>query len=122
MVSEKDIEEIAIKFTKGERPKGSQQIFVRRCRSLFGLDCHLITIVWSSLETSGILQSMPQKKPVHLMMALHFMKSYGIQTQLASMFGIDEKTYRKWVWLYINAIRKLSRFYVSENYDYYYIS
>ena len=49
------------------------------------------------------------------MMALHFLKSYSTETQLASLFGVDEKTYRKWAWFYVISIRKLSRFYVSES-------
>ena len=118
MFCEKDIEELAIKFMNGETKKGSQKNFARRCRSLFGIDCSLITLVWSNLETLGILRPMPKKSPIHLMMALHFMKSYGTQTQLASIFGVDGKTYCKWVWLYITAIKSLSRFYVSKNYYY----
>ena len=55
MFCEKDIEELAIKFMNGETKKGSQKIFARRCRSLFGIDCSLITLVWSNLETLGIL-------------------------------------------------------------------
>lgn len=111
--TEEEFDKIIIKFMNGKK-KGNDAVYERRCRSLFGLDCRLITIVWSSLEEHGILQSISQKDPIHLLMALHFLKSYGIQTQLASIFSVDEKTYRKWTWTYINAIKKLSPFYVSQ--------
>lgn len=114
VTTEEEFDKIIIKFMNGKR-KGNEAVFERRCRSLFGLDCRLITIVWSSLEQYGILQSFPQKQPSHLLMALHFLKSYGIQTQLASIFSVDEKTYRKWTWIYVNAISKLSPFYVSQS-------
>ena len=114
VTTEEEFDNIIIKFMNGKK-KGNKAVFERRCRSLFGLDCRLITIVWSSLETYGILQSIPQKQPIHLLMALHFLKSYGIQTQLASIFSVDEKTYCKWTWIYVNAITKLSPFYVSQS-------
>ena len=50
----------------------------------------------------------PRKSlPKHLLWAMLFLKSYGPEPFLAGLVGVAEKTWRKWVWLMINAINRL---------------
>ena len=51
--------------------------------------------------------------PPYLLWALMFVKLYSTETVLAHMVGVTEKTYRKWVWLFLRAITKLESKVVS---------
>ena len=44
-----------------------------------------------------------------------FLKNYCIENRCAIDFGIDEKTYRKWVWFYLEKLVKLTNSVVSCN-------
>ncbi len=37
-----------------------------------------------------------------------FLKNYCVECHCAIDFGVDEKTYCKWVWLYIENVSKLT--------------
>jgi len=78
----------------------------RRCASSassLGQDCSSFDKL--SLHLEGGL-------PKHLLWALHFMKAYPLQAQGCAAVGgyggaVDPKTYRKWVWAYIEAVSDL---------------
>lgn len=55
----------------------------------------------------------PAYKPKHLLWALHFMKCYPTENQMASTVNEDEKTLRKWVWIFIDALAGLKSEVVS---------
>ena len=44
---------------------------------------------------------------VHLMMALHWLRTYKIEEELAGSLEMVEKTARKWIWVYVHAIQGL---------------
>jgi hypothetical protein len=83
----------------------------RRFRSLFGARIEIVLKVWSMLLEDGLR---PKKsKPKHLLWTLYFLKVYPREAPGCSAVGgskgvIDQKTLRKWVWLFIERIAKLA--------------
>ena len=65
--------------------------------------------------------SMPRGvKPVHLLWALMFLKLYCSESVLCTLASegdaVDEKTLRKWVWLFLPAIADIASDVVSSAY------
>ena len=48
-----------------------------------------------------------------MMWVLMFLKMYGKESAMSSMAGVDEKTYRKWVWIFVFKIADLEALVVS---------
>ena len=72
-------------------------------------------IVFEMLEKTGWTSNLSKAaNPVHLLWALRLLKSYNTEAELAAEAGgKDEKTYRKWAWLYITGIATLAPIVVS---------
>ena len=49
-------------------------------------------------------------------MLLNFLKYHGTETQMASNYDVDEKTYRKWIWFYITAMENVMPIVVSSTF------
>ena len=83
----------------------------RRFRSLFGARIEIVLKVWLMLGKDGLR---PKKsKPRHLLWKLYFLKVYPWEAPGCSAVGgskgaIDPKTFRKWVWLFIERIAELA--------------
>ncbi len=81
----------------------SDKINNRRFRSHFGISPKVCYCVWMkslSYHPTG-------SKDIHLLMALHFLKCYNTESVNASLFQVDEKTYRKWQWIFVRIIAEL---------------
>ena len=50
---------------------------------------------------------------MHLLYALRFLKSYGVEEVQAKEAEVTRKTWRKWCWLYIEGIAGLAKHVVS---------
>lgn len=74
-----------------------------------------VAITWNLLCLEGHLDDLGPNSvnPEHLLWALMFMKVYSNETVLSSVAGCSEKTFRKWVWFYMEAIAKLDAKVVS---------
>ena len=55
--------------------------------------------LWDVIETHS-----EGFKRGYLLWTLSFLKSYGTQTSLAGMFGVDQKTFRENVWLVLHLL------------------
>ena len=55
----------------------------------------------------------PDESIIHMMWALMFLKMYGKESAMSSMAGVDKKTYRKWVWIFVFIIADLEALVVS---------
>lgn len=76
----------------------------RQFRSLFGTSPEVCSILWRQVHSS-----IPKRgKPKHILWALLFLKTYATEDVLSTVVGVDRKTYRKWSWVFINAISHLS--------------
>jgi len=85
---------------------GSDAVRLRRFRAHFGASPEVVTALWNRLD---ILDRVPAGGgPQHLLWCLLFMKVYSTEEVLASIVGTSEKTFRKWVWLFVYAVSSLA--------------
>ena len=91
------------------RSKKSFYTFNRRFRAHFGTTPTVCLIIWERLDPFESI--LPYHRGVqfkHLLWALLFMKIYGTEHLHTSLVGgVDEKTFRKWSWIFIDAIADL---------------
>src|SRR5688500_2714584 len=91
----------------------SEDIFLERYKTLFGLTPNLCTPAWQHLTASRWTKHAGRiAHPVHLLWTLLFLKTYSTEQVLSQFIGVDEKTYRKWVWFYLEGISKMSSLFV----------
>jgi len=84
------------------RPKRDSMVATledqRDFRAMFG-PCPLIcSVVWE------IIDKPPKGLPKHLLWALMFLKLYETNSTLAAMAKTTRPTFRKWSWLFVEAI------------------
>ncbi len=96
------------------RPLGrSTHVINRRFRALFGVSSKVCVQVWELL-TNKILQLF---LPKHFLRSRLFMKSYSNEAVLSAMTGVDKKTQRYYIWVFIKSLARLRivRFFISSN-------
>jgi len=77
------------------------------CGALVALSLFGMLVTTSFLPEGGSLE--------HLMWTLMFMKVYGKERAMSVLAGgVDPQTFRKWVWLFIEAIAHLEPIVVSK--------
>jgi hypothetical protein len=116
-VTENDVKEVA-KAMMQRRTNYNQFTFDRRFREMFGCSPAIVARAWNWIENvigwTG-LEEYPTRRIDYLLWSLLFLKVYGKESTLSSLLGgVDEKTYRKWVWLYVVALSSLESFIVSK--------
>ena len=83
----------------------------RRFSAWFGTDSLTCSILWEMLyhykwfDYAGIRGTHPK----HLLWTLLFLKCYATEAVHSSNVGVDEKTYRKWIWFYVEGINRLRK-------------
>ena len=60
-------------------------------------------------------------EPIHLLWTLMFLKGYHKESVNSAIAEVDEKTFRKWVWILIPEISYLEGDLVSNEYTYLYM-
>jgi len=75
-------------------------------RAVFGVWDHEAAHLWNILDddTQKRLHHLHGWQPKFLLDGLHFLKTYGTESTMATFCGRDEKTLRKWNWLVANAL------------------
>jgi hypothetical protein len=69
----------------------------RRYRAIFGTSPLVCSIVWAK-----ILENVPVGgRPQHLLWSLMFLKTYSTEHVLRVTTKVDEKTQRKWIWIFV---------------------
>jgi hypothetical protein len=85
---------------------GSINTEERRFREMFGCSPQVVLELWTMLISKSIIESTSEVR--HLLWALLFLKIYAKETTTSRLVGgVDEKTYRKWVWIFVCAIADL---------------
>ena len=56
------------------------------------MDSTVCADIWKKLDAPL------QAKPIHLLLALNFLKNYNTEYVASAQFSMDEKTYRKRLW------------------------
>ena len=81
-------------------------------RAFFGCRVEVFLTLWSMLVTTDLLPDGGQLE--HLLWTLMFMKLYSGQKAPCSLAGgVDPETFRKWTWLFIDAIAMMEHLVVS---------
>jgi hypothetical protein len=88
----------------GHNDEGSVNSGLKRFRSLFGTTPLICSLIWCKLVEDAPANSEPR----HLLYALLFLKVYGTEAEYKSLTNCDEKTFRKWSWIFIDLISQLN--------------
>lgn len=98
-MSEAEFWSLGCEITK-HKTSGSYNVGLRRFRSLFGTTPAICGLIWNRL---AVHCGHPHgSHPEHLLYSLMLLKSYPTESQMRAMTGRDEKTLRKWAWIYID--------------------
>lgn len=96
------------------RRSSSKKVMLRRFKAEFGAPPEAVVDAWDLLMESAFLRdqladtSRPPN-PDHFLWALMLLKKYSVTTTLANSVGVDEKTFRKWSWIYLEATAELDK-------------
>ncbi|KAG7361130.1 hypothetical protein IV203_036230 [Nitzschia inconspicua] len=85
----------------------SESLARDRFMAHYGTEPIVVAVMWEMLIDDGWTKKKRGCKPKHLLFALKFKKSYDAEMITALALGVDEKTYRKWVWFMIEGIAQL---------------
>lgn len=81
----------------------------RNFSAFFGTTATVCVTLWALAEVED-----SSTKPVHLLWGLMLMNLYASESVLCTLTGgVDEKTFRKWSWIWITAVGALSDTVVS---------
>jgi hypothetical protein len=86
-------------------PLLAQRTVVARFHSLFGTSPILCTHLWGRLDLH--VEILRAARAKHLLWALLFLQHYASNTLHTTIAGADEKTFRKWVWMFVVIISNL---------------
>ena len=76
----------------------------RRWRSLFGTSPLVCSILWGHIDPPNNRALPPNAEFKHLMWGLIFLRDYNVEENHSLLTGVDEKTHRKWQWLFVDEI------------------
>lgn len=91
---------------------GSNKTTLRRFKSFFGVTPLLCSIIWEKIESSAPSES----KPKHLLWTLYFLKQYDVEHTRRPLLNADEKTIRKWTWIFVKLLSDLDVVIILINY------
>lgn len=94
---------IGSKYTK-TASKENDNTRLRRYKSFFGVTPLVCFIVWQKLKNEAPSGSHPK----HLLWCLNFLKQYTVDHTRKAIFEADEKTVRKWTWIFVKLISDLN--------------
>ena len=85
------------------------ETYKKRYAAAFGLSPYMTSVLWYRLAEAQQLDYVlpPKTLPIHLLWGLLFLKLYSTEHINSLICGVDEKTFRKWVWAVIHAIADL---------------
>lgn len=81
-----------------------------RFRSFYGINPTPLILMHNDLQTNEDGTEIDGKKngsPKHLLMTLHWLKTYTTEPILAGLFELNERTVRKFIWQYASALQSL---------------
>ncbi len=82
------------------QPSFNPAIILRRFMASFGVTPTCCRMLWDQ-----IYDDFPNGgRPKHLLWALYFLKTYASEHVACNVLRVDEKTYRKWVWIFVNLL------------------
>jgi hypothetical protein len=93
----------------GRPTDGSEEIRRRRFKSSFGCSPTVVARIWNLIDPyeDEYLSNISGMTPNHFLWAFLFLKVYSTEAQHSITVGVDEKTFRKWSWLFVEEISNL---------------
>ena len=85
------------------KAKSFSSTWRRRFVAHFGVDERICARLWESTT----MQRPESAQPKHLLFSLLLLKIYRSENVLATMCRVDEKTFRKWAWRFVELISDL---------------
>ena len=118
-LSAADILELGLHFAGFEQHRCQRTCMttnLRRFRGHFGVGPEAFSAIFADLQTTNIVEARIDKpNPSHFFMAMNWLRAYKIEEQLAGGSKVTEKTARKWIWKYTEAVQALKAAKVSFN-------
>ena len=74
----------------------------RQFLTFFGVTSAIAASIWRKILREGLLPD--GGTPAHLLWSFSFLKMYGTEPQMAMLFHTTRKTFRQWVWRFVDAI------------------
>lgn len=81
----------------------SEYVALRRFQSFFGVSPLVCSLIWEKIENAVPSGGAPK----HLLWSLCFLKQYSVEHNRRSLFHADEKTIRKWTWIFVELLSEL---------------
>lgn len=81
---------------------GNNGVCNQRFVDFFGASPLVCSTIWNLLSENYVHPDGSQ--PKHMLAAFHFLRVYNIESVNRALFDSDEKTLRKWIWLYIRIL------------------
>lgn len=72
----------------------------RKFRTFFGIS---LSILWNRIADKP-----PGSEPKHFLWCMLFLKNYNKEHVNAAVVGVDEKTFRLWVWRFVELLSELN--------------
>ena len=89
-------------FTKHDL-LGSITLGYRKFRAFFGTSPIVCITIWDML----LIHRPKKSKPDHLLWALMFLKQYNIESVMAALTGVSEKTFCKWSLIFVRILSNM---------------
>jgi hypothetical protein len=114
LVTSSDFEQLGLEII-GSTGRSRRRNRHRKFAAFFGAKPFYCSILWYELDKHGWFKRAPTAhvSPRHLLMGLHFLKSYNTEERSSATFGCDEKTFRQWSWFILRGIARLESKFVS---------
>lgn len=94
---------IGSKYTKTNW-RESNYTRLRRFKSSFGVTPQVCFITWQNIKDEVPSYAHPK----HLLWCLNFLKEYSVEHTRKAIFDADEKTVRKWTWIFVELLSKMN--------------
>ena len=101
-----EFEQLGFIFKRGKSPvlhHNTPQLNDRRFRTAFGCCSRVCSLAWL-LVVDGWTNRPKQATKIWFLWALSLLKTYDTEANMASNCGVDEKTFRKWAWFFIQEL------------------
>lgn len=81
----------------------SEYVALRRFKAFFGVTPHVCSLLWDKIKND-----VPNGgDPKHMLWSLSFLKQNAVEHYRRSIFHADEKTIRKWTWVFVELLSNL---------------
>ena len=112
-INPETIENLGFEIRRAIKPR-SAQISKKRFKGLYGTYPEVIFYVWDQLIRKNVIEKYDLRRLKRFFFMFDFLKNYCIEHHCAIDFSVDEKTYRKWVWYYLEKVSKITNSVVSK--------